>query len=94
MGGGNRKPVAEASRRFELGNSRVNVLRIEPKSLFTCHSRERLASNPRGFERNSNEFYGGGGSRTLVPWQVDANIYVRRSQFISSPPTQMTLLRE
>jgi hypothetical protein len=38
--------------------------------------------------------YGGGGSRTLVPWQVDANIYVRRSQFISSLPTQMTLLRK
>ena len=26
--------------------------------------------------------YGGGGSRTLVPWQVSASFYVRRSKFV------------
>ena len=40
-----------------------------------------LAEYARLVAKNRKE-YGGGGSRTLVPWQVNASFYVRRSKFV------------
>ena len=53
-------------------------------------NRNRMPEGKPGFEFLFNEdtlkrelrVYGGGGSRTLVPWQVDASLYVRRFNFI------------